>query len=213
MVEFRGVKLGIMSILRIVKTPNPILRQPTSPVGQIDKKTLRLIRDMADTLAAQKDPQGVGLAAPQVGYSLRLFLIKPATKSPISVFINPIEIPNDQPESLKIEAEAEIKKEKRKLGLLEGCLSLPNYYSDVARRPAITVRFTTLDLKKAKRVGLENIQTEEVTKTLTGFPAQVVQHEMDHLNGRLFVDLVLEQKKRLLKLKGEEWEEVELGKV
>lgn len=200
-----------MAILTIVKTPKPVLRATAGLVKKIDKRVVKLIADMVDTLNSQKDPQGVGLAASQVGYPLALFLTKPTVKSPITVFINPTEIVNEQLES--IDTGTKIEKEKKRSGLLEGCLSLPNYYSDVTRRPTITVRFTTIDLKKLQGAGSTNVQTEELTKTFAGFPAQIVQHEMDHLNGRLFVDLVLEQKKKLLKLSGDKWEEVELGKA
>lgn len=201
-----------MAILPIVKTPDPILRQPTKTVGQIDKKLVKLIKDMADTLRAQKDPQGVGLAAPQVGYPWRLFVIKPTSKYPVSVFINPTELISELPPTATGVTEGKTAKIRKRSTLLEGCLSLPNYYSDIVRRPSITVKFATFDMAALEKEGRETT-VEEITRTFTGFTAQVVQHEMDHLNGRLFVDLVLEQKKKLLKLKGDEWEEVELGKI
>src|SRR3989338_844735 len=86
-----------MAILPIVKTPNPVLWQAVKPIGEIDKKIIKLIFDMADTLNAQVDPQGDGLAAPQVGFLLSLFLTKPTPRSTIGAFINPLETKNDKP--------------------------------------------------------------------------------------------------------------------
>lgn len=190
-----------MAVLPIVKTPNPILRQVAKPVGKIDKKILKLVADMVSTLKAQKDPPGVGLAAPQVGISLRVFVMKPTAKSTPMVVINPEELRRDKDKE-KDKGEGP----KRKAKFLEGCLSLPSFYSNVQRAPSVTLKFTTIVLDNA-------INVRETTRTFTGFQAQIVQHELDHLNGKLFVDHVLEQKRKLLHLKGDKWEEVNLGGI
>jgi len=80
---------------------------------------------------------------------------------------------------------------------MEGCLSLPHYYGPLKRSDHITLKYLSPEGK-------------EVTEDFVGFTAQIVQHEIDHLNGILFVDRLLEVKKPLYKLEGDSWEEVEL---
>ena len=106
-------------VKKILQSGDPLLRQKAKAVGKVDKKVLEVIRDLKDTLAVQKDPEGVGLAAPQIGKSLRIFLAD--FRGFRRVVINP--------EIVKIE-EGKIKEPKRKSGkeILEGCLSLPYYY-------------------------------------------------------------------------------------
>lgn len=73
----------------IVTIPNPVLVSPTKPVDKIDKKILQIIEKMKRALLSADKPKGVGLAAPQIGVSLRIFITKPHPDSPIEVFINP----------------------------------------------------------------------------------------------------------------------------
>jgi len=73
----------------ITKVPNPVLFQKAKPVGQIDKKTKKIIQDLKTTLTATDKPKGVGLAAPQIGVSLRIFAARPKEKDPVKIFINP----------------------------------------------------------------------------------------------------------------------------
>jgi peptide deformylase len=201
-----------MAALIIVKTPSPILRQIAKPVTKIDRKIVRLISDMIDTLNAQTDPQGVGLAACQVGEPLRIFLMKPTPKSMVTVVINPkIISQNSQlttPASPIGGQNSQLKKHK----LLEGCLSIPNYYSDVKRPDKVRVTYTILNTKYIREYlsSSADIPTTTITQTFVGLPAQIMQHEIDHLNGKLFVDLVLSQKQKLLKLSGDKWEEVKI---
>ena len=86
-------------MLKIVTAPQSILAQSAKPVAvrylakqisKIDKTVLELVGEMEKTLLAAKDPEGVGLAAPQVGRSLQIFIVKPTPKTPIQVFINPV---------------------------------------------------------------------------------------------------------------------------
>lgn len=184
-------------MLSIVKTPNEVLSSQTKPVGKVDKNILQLIGEMKETLLNTHDPEGVGLAAPQVGKRVAIFLAKPTPKSPILVFINPKIISES-------EAMQELRRPKRAKapGKLEGCLSLVNIWGTVARHAKVTL--TYLDE-----------QGKTHTKTFTGFLATVIQHEMDHLHGTLFPKRVLEQKGKLYKShknkKGEdEFEEIEL---
>jgi peptide deformylase len=149
---------------------------------------LQLVKDLKDTLGVQKDPEGVGLAAPQLGKNLRIFVAN--YKGFERVVINPKVL------SIK-KGKRQETKGKSKREILEGCLSLPYYYGPLKRAPKITVKYL-------------NEKGEEVTETFEGFNAQIIMHEIDHLEGILFVDHLLKEKKPLYKVKGDEWEEVEL---
>lgn len=174
-------------IQKIVQSGDPVLRKVSKPVAKIDKKVLSLIQDLKDTLAVQKDPEGVGLAAPQIGKSIRVFAV--AFKSLKRIVINP--------EIISIQ-EAKDKKTKSKNEILEGCLSLPHYYGPLKRESAVTIKYL-------------NEKGDEITEEFKDFDAQIMLHEIDHLNGFLFVDRLLEQKKKLYKLgHDDEWEEVNI---
>ncbi len=175
-------------IRKVLASTNPSLRQKAKAVQKIDKKILDLVRDLKDTLGVQTDPEGVGLAAPQIGKNLRIFLIK--HKGVERVIINPevLEAKNAKsPEKTKI----------KKGQIMEGCLSLPHYYGPIKRANYVKLKYLGED-------GKENV--EEFKE----FFAQIVLHEIDHLEGILFVDRLLQQKKPLYKLVKDEWEEVEL---
>lgn len=173
-------------MLTIVCTPNPVLSQKAKEVHKIDNSIRSLIKHMKQTLIAQKDPEGVGLAAPQVNTSLQIFIVKPSPKSPEQVFINP-EI---QPIKTKKRANEQSSSVK-----LEGCLSLPSIWAEVKRAESITVSYL-------------NEEGEKKTETFSGFPATIVQHEFDHLQGILFTKRVLEQKSQLYKSHKEKGKDV-----
>ncbi len=147
-----------MPILPIRHYPDPVLKRRTEPVGRITPEIVRLCRDMAETMYAAP---GVGLAANQVGVSLRIFTADchgPDEPRQLITMINP-EI---------VDARGEIKEE-------EGCLSVPEYVAVVTRYAEVTVR------------GLDPEGREQVI-TGQGLLARCFQHEIDHLNGLLFVD-------------------------
>lgn len=173
-------------IRKIVDVKNSLLREKSRKVLKFDKKLQELIVDLKDTLAAQEDPEGVGLAAPQIGKSLQVFLMKHEGME--RVVINPhiVEV-----------ADKKGKKVRRKK-VLEGCLSLPHYYGPLVRPNHITIAF-------------QDEKGEKHTEEFTGFLSQIVQHEIDHLNGVLFIDRILEQSAPLYLFHGDEWEEVELA--
>ncbi len=145
-----------MSVLPILRWPDPILGQICEPVSGDVKE---LARDM---LATMYDAPGRGLAAPQIGQAIRMFVMdvtwKEGTPSPL-VCINPKII--DMPES-------------RESGV-EACLSIPGVKAEVARAPWITLAWTELDGARA-------------AKRLTGAAAVCAQHEMDHLDGKVIFD-------------------------
>ncbi len=181
-------------VKKIVNVKDPRLRQKSKPVRKIDKKILKLIQDLKDTIKVQKDPEGVGLAAPQIGKNVRIFLVRYGDDK--QIFINP-KIISLGPSKKKEKKVAKGKKKKSKPKIMEGCLSLPHYYGPITRSQKLKLSYTT---EKGK----------QVTKTFEGFMAQIIQHEIDHLNGVLFVDKLLEQKKPLYELVGDEWEKVEI---
>ncbi|HLE48462.1 MAG TPA: peptide deformylase [Patescibacteria group bacterium] len=173
-------------IQKIISVKDPSLRIESKPVQQLDKKIIKLMNDLRETLSIQKDPIGVGLAAPQIGKNVRIFAAKP--KDEISIFINP--------EIISISKTPKILHDE-KTKLMEGCLSLPNLYGPLKRPDSIKINY--MDEKGDK-----------ITKLFEGFEAQIIQHEIDHLEGILFIDRLLEQKAPLYELKNGEWEEVEL---
>ena len=182
--------------MNIVQSPAEILRTPAVAVNFSGPKLQKIIIDMTETLRAQKDPPGVGLAANQVGLTYRLFLARFSTKKdePVHVFINP--------EILDHSAELQPSPDDKK-PQLEGCLSRPNYYGLVQRWQWVRLKYLNKNLK----LKIENFR---------GFPAVVVQHEMDHLSGKIFIERILEQGGKLYKLTGKDkkgkdiWQEVEI---
>jgi len=154
-------------ILKIADIKDTILRQKAKRVSKFDKRIEKLISNMQQTLKFQRDPEGIGLAAPQIGKSLQIFIVN--FEKLQRVIINP--------EILKSE---KLKKgnKKSKAKLLEGCLSLPNYYSPIRRPRKIKIRYQTPSGQSL------------VTKVedFFGFNAQIIQHEIDHLDGKLFID-------------------------
>ncbi|MBI5189308.1 MAG: peptide deformylase [Nitrospirae bacterium] len=168
-----------MAVREIVQFPNPVLKAKAKPVGEITPEIQTLIDDMIETMYAAP---GVGLAAPQVGVSLRLAVIDISSreeKHPLLVLINPEVIAVD----------GELLEE-------EGCLSVQEFNSNVKRYAKVTVRATD-------RHG----QVYEVTGE--DLLARALQHELDHLNGQIILDHVSPlkrelYKRRLKKMKKEE---------
>jgi peptide deformylase len=143
-----------MALRKIITLENPILRQKAKKVHHFDPSLQKLTDDMFETM---QDANGVGLAAPQIGMSIRLFVAEYEDRK-VVVF---------NPEIIKAEGEA--------LGT-EGCLSIPGYVGDNIRR-ATKVVIKGQDARgKSIRINAE------------GWFARIVQHEIDHLNGILFID-------------------------
>jgi peptide deformylase len=159
-----------MTMLEILTYPNQFLQQPTKPVENIDGKIQKFIDDMAATMYAAP---GVGLAAIQVGFdqSILVYDISPQDESrSLQVLINP----------RIISSRGEVLSEN------EGCLSVPDYRADVKRATEIVVE------------GLDR-EGNVITIEAEGFPAIVLQHEIDHLNGTLFIDHLSALKRELYK--------------
>lgn len=163
-----------MAVLPIVKFPDPRLRQPTVPVSEVTDEIRKLVADMADTMYAAN---GAGLAAIQVGRFERIYIVDAAIaggreEDPPVAFINP--------EIVWLSDETETKD--------EGCLSFPTIYVPVKRSLRARVR----------AMGLDG-QTFEVDGE--GLYARAMQHEGDHLTGKLLVDFVGPLKKQMIKRK------------
>ena len=155
----------------ILTLPDPRLRAVADPVVQIDAEIRQLVRDMLETMY---DAPGIGLAAPQVGELKRIVVMDLARedepKAPL-VMINP--------EILKFSEET--------VTTEEGCLSIPELYYDVERPAEVTVRFTDLEGNTVEREATERF-------------AICVQHELDHLDGVLYIDYLSRLKRdRVLK--------------
>jgi peptide deformylase len=147
-----------MAVLDIIEAPDRRLTTPSRPVKQFDEDLLRLLDDMLETMYAAP---GIGLAAPQVGVPKRAFVADLSGKDEPA----PIYVIN--PEIIARSATTNIAE--------EGCLSLPKHFGEVARFDQVRVRY--LDREGA---------TQEIEAD--GLLARCLQHEIDHLNGILFVD-------------------------
>lgn len=159
--------------MEVVKAPDPKLRIQTKPVKKINQALIQTLKDMVKLTKTFNDPEGVGLAATQVGLKESFFVAK-NSEDFISV-INP-----------KI-----LSKGKRTKKYFEGCLSVPNIWGEVNR--AINIK-----------VSYQNSDGKQISETLTGVLAWIFQHEIDHLNGILFSDRVLEQKGKFYKFTGKD---------
>lgn len=159
----------------IVKVPNPVLSTPAQTVDFFDKRLAKLVKEMTDTLLATTNPKGVGLAAPQIGESYRIFISRPTENSPIRVFVNP-EIIRRSKDVTDGVPERDNK--------LEGCLSIPKVWGKVKRAVRIKIRY----YDKRGQMHAEYFK---------GFLATIIQHETDHINGVLYTQRVLEQKGKL----------------
>lgn len=165
----------------IISVPHPILRQEAQPVQSVNEELLALISELESTLELQRKPRGVGLSAPQVDHSSRVFTTlledpQKSTQHPRSVlrtFINPEIISTSKNKTFGPDMDNPY---------LEGCLSIPKLYGPVPRWEWVEFQFEILiDGQRVKKY-----------ETFYDFDARVMQHEHDHLNGKLFTDYILE---------------------
>ncbi len=157
-----------MAIRTMRHLPDPVLRQKAKRVSAIDSSIQRLINDMVETM---QQANGVGLAAPQVGVSLRVVVIQIPGEEPIAII---------NPKMVKRAGEREV---------TEGCLSVPGYAGEIKRSISVTVKG-------------QNRQEKALRLKTTGLMAQALEHELDHLNGILYVDH-LESQDKLHKIEPE----------
>ena len=169
-----------MTVLPILIAPHPILRKKAEPVVVIDDTIRRLLQDMEDTMYAE---DGIGLAAPQVGVSKQILVMNiPSNLGVDSETIEGIESISNL--FFMINPEIICKSEETST-CQEGCLSVPKQFAEITRPAEITVRYMN-------EVG------EIMVHEFKNLQATCVQHEMDHLNGRLFVDYLSNIKRDML---------------
>ena len=165
----------------VVKAPDQRLRIKTKPVKKITPLLIELCKAMIKKTKDFKDPEGVGLAATQIGKDEQFFVALIGTAQDknrtedFKIFINP-----------KI-----LSYGKKTKIFFEGCLSVPDYYGEVERPTTIKVSYL-------------NDRGAKITEDLEGSDAWFFQHEFDHLQGKLFIDYVLAQKSRLFKTVGKD---------
>ena len=158
-----------MTIKPLIILPDPVLRQTSKPVETVDDQVRRLADDMLETMY---DAPGIGLAAIQIGEPLRMMVIdvsKEEEENAPRIFLNPEILATSDTMSV----------------YEEGCLSIPDYYAEVERPADVTVRY----------LGLDGKMHEE---TVDGILATCVQHELDHLNGVLFIDHISKLKRDMV---------------
>lgn len=158
-----------MSILPLVIIPDPILRQTSKPVETVDDSIRKFADDM---LATMYDAPGVGLAAIQVAEPIRMLTVDVSDKDEEQkpqVFINPAIVKSSDTSNV----------------YEEGCLSIPDVYADVERPAEVTVEYINLEGKQ---------QIVEAD----GLLATVLQHEIDHLDGKLFIDHLSKLKREMV---------------
>ena len=148
-----------MALLPIITAPDPRLKTVASRVDAVDDDTRRLMDDMLETMYAAP---GVGLAAPQVGISKRVIVVDVARTG-------------DAPEPMQMANPEIIEASSERSTVEEGCLSLPEHFAEVKRPERVRIRY--LDRENEIR-----------ERDMDGFLATCIQHEMDHLDGILFVD-------------------------
>jgi len=158
-----------MALREVVQFPDPRLKDVSAPITEVTDEIRELARDMIDVMY---DEPGIGLAAPQVGASVRMFVIdtdwadEDAERNP-TVVINP-----------------EISDREGRITWEEGCLSVPDYTATVERDATITLRGTDLD-------------GNPIEERADGLRAVCIQHECDHLDGVLFIDRISRLKRSL----------------
>lgn len=169
-------------ILPIVAFGDPVLKKVAADIDPEYPGLQKLITDMFDTMYNAK---GVGLAAPQIGKSIRLFVVDatPFSEDP----------ENDEEAALagfkRVFINAKISDEKGKeWAFNEGCLSIPKIREDVMRKPELTITYVD-----------QNFQPQK--EQFKGLAARIIQHEYDHIEGKLFTDRISPLRKRLLQSK------------
>ncbi len=165
-----------MSILKIYEYPDPVLRKRTDRITTFDETLTKLVEDMAETMY---NAPGIGLAAPQIGQSIKLIVVDITEESDdekeYMVMVNPVIIGH---EGSQLDE--------------EGCLSVPELTANVKRYKGITVSYQDIEGHT------KELSTEDRFSV-------VLQHEIDHLNGVLFLDHLSSLKKNLYKKKVKKW--------
>lgn len=163
-------------IREVLTYPNPLLKRKAEPIAEVTPEIRELARDMAETMY---ECEGIGLAAPQVGELIRLVTVDisgPETRDGLRVLVNP---------ELERIGDEEVESE-------EGCLSVEDYRAPVIRAERVAVKASDLD-------------GNPVSFEADGLLAVCLQHECDHLDGKLFIDRISRLKRNLYDAKVKKW--------
>jgi peptide deformylase len=165
-----------MAVQSIIRYPHPILKKVAHTVEVIDDSIHGLVEDLLDTMHA--GPGSVGVAAPQIGVLLRVCVVD----------VSNSRHGKDNNHGLLVLVNPDIVEREGCAVMREGCMSVPDYTGDVERATRIVVRY-------------RDLEGEERTVEATGFEAVALQHEMDHLDGILFLDRIASLKTGLFRRK------------
>lgn len=171
----------------ILSVPNPILRKKSTAIDRLTPEIQAKVAELVAAMKAAHNPEGVGLSFPQIGYNLRGFVTY--LEERIKIYLNPIILDMSEEKTLGGTTERPT---------LEGCLSIPWLYGPIWR---------------AKKIKIQAIDEHgvEFTKTLSSFPARLVQHEQDHLDGILFTDYTMKEQLPLYLLDNDKNKFVEIA--
>ena len=158
-----------MAVLDILVAPHPVLKQKAKPVEKVDARIAKLMDDMVETMYAAK---GIGLAAPQIGVLERVIVVDVHEK-------------DEKPNPIRLANPEIVWKSDDTAVCEEGCLSVPDQYAEGTRPASVRVRYLN-----------ENNETREIEAE--GMLATCIQHEIDHLNGVLFVDYLSMLKRNMI---------------
>jgi peptide deformylase len=158
-----------MAIREILIAPHPVLKAKATPVAQVDDEVRQLMDDMLETMYAAP---GIGLAAPQVGVSQRVIVVDVAREG-------------EPPQPLRLANPEIVWVSDDDACAEEGCLSVPEYYGEVARPAKVRIRY-------------RDYENKEVEIEPEGLLATCLQHEIDHLDGVLFIDHLSSLKRNII---------------
>jgi peptide deformylase len=161
--------MAIMALLPIITAPDPRLKRKSKPVAKVNGRVRNLMADMLETMY---DSNGIGLSAPQVGVLERVVVVDCAREG-------------EKPQPVKLANPEIVWESDEKVMCSEGCLSLPEQYADVERPAVVRVRYL-------------DEQNEIRELEATGLLATCIQHEIDHLDGVLFVDHISALKRNII---------------
>ena len=155
-----------MAVVPIITVPDDRLLQKCEKVTDFGNETQKIIRNLKDTLASAKNPEGAGLAAPQIGVLKRIIVVR-------NFVLNPVEKENPLVEEHILINPKVVSTSKETITDWEGCLSIPDTYGQVERYKKIKIK-------------AQDESGQTIRLTASGYFSAVIQHEMDHLEGVLF---------------------------
>ena len=160
-----------MAVVPIMTVPDKVLTTKCKKVKEVDSETKKIVQDLLDTLLSAKDPEGAGLAAPQIGITKRICIAR-------NFYLDPANPEKELSQEIVLINPRIISKSKDKITDWEACLSIPEIFGKVERSKKVKIRAL-------------NENGEDIKINATGFLARITQHEIDHLVGILFTSKVV----------------------